>query len=385
MEIHTNPGLALVAAAAVVLYIASRAAADSLVGAREPSAGRLAIGHWLPIAAVALLAMMGNRSEVAIRVIFASSVASISLGIGAITVLAPVTPTAGTRKRWPMVLPVALLVFLMGFRGKLALLHVVVLAIEGLVVFLLWNDSGSPGNNSAEPAAPKPITSEKFSPLRVIQFSLAAVLAGLGALAAVRGTDQASHASDFTSAGLLAATILSPLLVLPMLGAGVDLAHGGRSGVAVTSQVGVVLLNMCLLLPLVVLEGQYHPLRMLAMTVRSQVLENEPIAASPTTAPTGLPASTQPALVRSSSTQATSQPTTLPIAEDEPEPVAAADGIPYPLAVWRVDAIVLIVLGLFLLPMGLGFWRLSKAEGFALIGGYMAYLLMSMLLVRGML
>ena len=60
--------------------------------------------------------------------------------------------------------------------------------------------------------------------------------------------------------------------------------------------------------------------------------------------------------------------------------VASVGRLQLPLTVWRVDIVALIVLGLFLLPVGLGRWKLSRMQGLGLIGGYAAYLALSVLL-----
>jgi Ca2+/Na+ antiporter len=49
----------------------------------------------------------------------------------------------------------------------------------------------------------------------------------------------------------------------------------------------------------------------------------------------------------------------------------------YPMAVWRVDTVVLILLALLLLPVGMGRWTLGRREGAGLIIGYAAYLVLT--------
>jgi Ca2+/Na+ antiporter len=302
-----QPGLMLVVAGGVALYISSRAGADALRSRVGDSPGRMAVGLWMPIGVVALLAMRVNRPEIAIGVIFATSVASLSLVVGAVTFLSPpMIPVMG-KGIWPTVVPAGMLAFLAGFRGELNWVHASVLALEGVVVLWVWR-----GPTALEKSADK--TGEKrFWMLRVVQFVLAIGLAGIGAWAGVRGTERTSELSEVASAGLLSATLLSPLLVLPMLGAGIDLAHRGKSATAVTAEIGVVLLNLCLLLPVVVGVGYWR----------------------------------------------------------------GTAAVPFPLAVWRVDVVAVIALALFLLPVSQGRWRLNKSNGLALILGYVMYLLLA--------
>ena len=51
--------------------------------------------------------------------------------------------------------------------------------------------------------------------------------------------------------------------------------------------------------------------------------------------------------------------------------------LPLPLTVWRIDAIVITVVGFALLPAALGKWRLGRMEAVALIAGYAGYLAVS--------
>ena len=58
---------------------------------------------------------------------------------------------------------------------------------------------------------------------------------------------------------------------------------------------------------------------------------------------------------------------------------AGNDGpLPLPLITWRVDVVVLVVLGFILLPTSLGRWRLGKAEGVVLITLYVLYVMLEL-------
>jgi Ca2+/Na+ antiporter len=56
--------------------------------------------------------------------------------------------------------------------------------------------------------------------------------------------------------------------------------------------------------------------------------------------------------------------------------------LPFPIAVWRIDVVLLILLGLFLLPVSFGLWEIRKSEGLFLIFIYAAYLVGTTLLGR---
>ena len=74
------------------LYIASRAAADSMTHgpASVIAPGRLALGHWATIVAVAWTAVEFGQSDIAVLgVVLGTSVAALSLAMGLITYLAP--------------------------------------------------------------------------------------------------------------------------------------------------------------------------------------------------------------------------------------------------------------------------------------------------------
>ena len=319
VDAQSNPSWLLFAGGGVALYVAARSAADALGGGQPMRAARLAIGNWMPIVVVAVAAVLVNQPAAAIGVVFATSVASLTLGLGTISIMAGSAssaaepPSQGMKSSWPMILPTALLVFLAGFRGQLTILHAIVLAIQGIIVFTVCREAIS---SASLPAS-------KYRPLRTIQFILAVALAGIGAWCALHAMEQASHASEAASPALLAATFLSPLLLLPLLGSGIDLAQRGSAEVAADACVGMMLLNLCVLLPiLIVVSYASGHLKFLTPVGRLQL----------------------------------------------------------PLVVWRVDVVALIVLGLFLLPVGLGRWKLSRMQGLGLIGGYAAYLGLSLLL-----
>lgn len=319
VDAQSNPGWLLFAGGGAALYIAARSATDALAGGQPLRAARLAIANWMPIVVVAVAAVLLNQPAAAIGVIFATSVASLTLGVGTISIMAASASSAAEpsspamKSSWPMILPTALLVFLAGFRGQLTMLHAIVLAIQGIIVFTVYSE---PRSSTSLPAS-------KYRWLRTVQFVLAIALAGIGAWCTIHAMEQASHSSEAASPALLAATFLSPLLLLPLLGNGVDLAHRGSAEVAANACVGLMLLNVCALLPILI-----------AVNYAAGHLKF----------------------------------------------VASVGRLQLPLTVWRVDIVALIVLGLFLLPVGLGRWKLSRMQGLGLIGGYAAYLALSVLL-----
>src|SRR5437660_344582 len=88
--LQVNPSLLLLAIIASAWYVASRLAADALSG-RGPAAKPAwrAVGHWLPVAVVAVIAALRQQPAIALGIAFASSVACLSLALGVVTVTSP--------------------------------------------------------------------------------------------------------------------------------------------------------------------------------------------------------------------------------------------------------------------------------------------------------
>jgi Ca2+/Na+ antiporter len=355
----------LFAVAGLVLYIASRAAVDALTAANDPSPGKLAVGHWIPIAWTALLATAAGRPEVGVGVALATSVAAVGMVMGVLTCISS-DPDAGPRERpqaWPFVVPAALLVLIAGFSGGLTWWHALMMLALGACVLSVWLARTTPttatpttttptyATTSDVPLAafdgpntpPSPAQTTKIPPTnrgwRAAQLLLAIAVAAAGGWLAYRATIVADARTRIATSGLIAACVISPLLVLPMLGTGAIAAHHGRLSSASAGIVGVVLLNLCALLPLVILTHY----------ARQVVLDWDKI---------------QPVL----DSAATTEPA---------ETIYKLRAMPFPLAVWRIDTVLLLVFGLLLIPVSLGRVTLRKAEGLALTIIYAVYLLIS--------
>jgi hypothetical protein len=241
---------------------------------------------------------------------------------------------------WNFILPVALIALLIGFSGSVGWMAVVILLVEG--VALRWL------------RIPKSSTPQQLNFERWLQLILAILAAVVAGWAGVRASRDISNTLGQPGCGLVTALMVAPALVLSMIGSGSALAHHGQFDQAVTIQISFVLLNLCALLPLAAslwLTGPYWrpPLQSAAAIFFT------PSAAPPTTAP---------------ATTTTSDST--------PEKTAAAPtNLPYPMAAWRVDAVLLVAVGLLLLPVTLGRWSLGMGEGFALMFAYAFYMLLT--------
>jgi hypothetical protein len=144
-----------------------------------------------------------------------------------------------------------------------------------------------------------------------------------------------------------------------------------------------VLLNLCALLSLVVLLSAARPALMTGLGPMASVLEPPPPppprayddsleeddSADATTMPVGAP---------------TTAPATQPAADDAyaDAPPVWTDGVPYPMAAWRLDTVILVVLGLVVLPVALGRWTLSRRDGLLLVIAYALYLTLTAILGR---
>jgi cation:H+ antiporter len=308
----------------IAMYIASKALSDTLIARGPVSAGRLAVAQWIPISVLAMAAVVTGREPVAVGLVFSTSVACLALAVGTVALMGLAPVAARARRSWVMLVPVGLLGFLMGLHGSVSLLNAGVLALEGVCVLLLWNDRGE-GTRPAVSSEPGSKNTVGFRAVgfRAVQCVLALVLTLEGAWLSLKGVDRVATGSELATAGLLTATLLSPLLVLPIVGTATELSQRDQSAVAISSQVGIALLNVCGLLPLLVTASW-------GRQILSQHLSGSFVFTP----------------------------------------------LPFPLVVWRVDALVLVALALFLLPVAIGKWSITRMQGLAMICGYVVYLAM---------
>ena len=387
-------GLLLVVGAGVGFYAAARAVVDALGGA-EPSAGVLAAAHGVPIALVAAVAALMGLPEVAVAVAFASSVAVLSLVLGLVALndVGPRDqPPPTSARAWPFLVPAALLAFVAGFSGRLTPLHALLLAVQGVAIAAVWRGERSavapphdvlidPATDPMTGAEPPPLAERapvrRLDGFRLAELGFAVVLGLLGAWAAVNGAVRMSHEQAIMTPTLVGASVVAPLLVLPMVGAGTLLARLGRARAATTAIVAIVLLNVCAVLPLVVALSVARPAFASALGPLAAVLD--PPAPPPPPVyvaddESAVEATTIPAV------ETTTAPTTQPAPD---EPVRHwTDGVPYPMAVWRLDTVVLIVLCLVILPVALGRWTLGRRDGLVLVIVYAVYLALTALFGR---
>jgi Ca2+/Na+ antiporter len=307
---------------AVLLYAASRAAVDALAGASD-SPGKRAIAHWIPIAAVAVAAILLRRGDLALTIVFCTSVATLSLVFGSMILAGPVfdAPPA-VRRLWPLVLPAALLPWLAGFAGHLTWIHAILFLLEGIVIWLVWSATLKSQRHGDNPPT---------SRLRGLNTALAAALAAIGGILAIRGAIRVAPTLSQLPDSVLIVALLGPLLIVPMVIEGIALGHRSRLSVVATTGIGVVLLNLCALLPLITLL--WYPISVTHLDATAW----------------------------------------LHVRFDG---LAGATPLIFSLVTWRVDNVILVVLTLLMIPLAIRRLPLGWAEGTTLIMVYVAYVVL---------
>src|SRR5690606_26330144 len=92
-------------------------------------------------ATLAALALAMDRPGIAVGMLFATSVAALSLVAGLSAMIAPIPalPPA-SRRVWFFLLPIAILALLAGLSGQFTLTHAAVLAMQGALILYVRSD-----------------------------------------------------------------------------------------------------------------------------------------------------------------------------------------------------------------------------------------------------
>ena len=294
----------------VLQYVSTRFSITALGRADGSKPGWHAVGQWMPILFTALAALVMGMPEMAISLVFGSSVACLSLVLGMTAYVSPIGPNAPHRRLWATVLPASIFLLLAGFHGTLTWFHAVMLLVMGAAFLAVWLER-------SDELASLPLPRESSHPMALLIPGL--VLGAAGAAITAYGATRSS--TRLLTPELLAATILSPLLLLPALGVGTMLAQQGHTDRVLSALCGTVLLNLCLLLPAVILIHYA------------------------TTALQGRPAATS-----------------------------------FPMICWRVDGVLLVVLSFALVPVAAGRWLPERLEATLLVIIYVGYFLAEILI-----
>ena len=321
----------LATAAFVAWYVAVRAAGNV---ARDPAA-RLLVGGAVPALAGCAWAAAAGRPEAALALATGVAVASVALVLGLVAtskaVGRPVLPDP-QHAGLAALLPVAVTLLLIGFSGAFTVLHALLLLAEAVLVGWVLRSTTPP---VAAVAGESPRAGRTVA---AIQMTLAAVLAVAGAGFIWSATGAAGRLYGSEVDGRFATAFVAPLLALPLIGMSVSAASDGRGP---ATQRGLVLLAVAMVtvaVPLVVL-----------ITFGRDV--------SATLAANGLEAGLKSLW--------------------QTPPVT-----PMPVRLWRIDSVVLCIVGILLLPPAAGRFRLGVAEGVGLLLLYVAYLILSVAAAR---
>lgn len=297
---------------------------------RQVDPWRRAMGHWLPVGIVGVVFAAAGRADMGIALAMGTSLAAMSVVTGFLLLAGPMELIHPRAPRiWSFLVAPAALVFIVGMHGQLGWAEALLLLLEGGLVMGIWKERGrlEPWDQATQ-AMPGAHwgSSGLIRPLQIVT-TLALVL--LSAWAVLRGAEADSR----YAAGTIAATLLSIAMVMPMISSGAALAGEGLGWAPLTAQVGLVYLNLCLLVPAVVLVSQ-------ARQWGGGVLMNVPATRR------------------------------------------LVDPVLFPRVSWRLDALLLLILAVLLLPVAGGQVKLDRRVGGWLIVGYCVYLLHA--LIAGM-
>ena len=323
----------LAAAALMAWYVAVRAAGDVT---RDP-AYKVLLGGSVPALAGCCWAAAVGKPDAGLALACGVAVASVALTLGLVANVRPVDrPLVADPQRAGLaaLLPVAVTLLLAGFSGAFSPLHAGLLLAEAALIGWFIRGERPPVAEVADDAK----TRRRNSGVVSFQLVLAVALAVAGAGFAWSAPDAAGRLYGSEVDATFATGFLAPLLVLPLINLGVAAAGHGKGP---ATQRGLVLLAVAMVtvaVPLVVL-----------ITFGRDVA----------------------ALVTADGwRKAVGQVWTNPPATF------------VPIRLWRIDATVLCVVGLLLLPPAAGRFRLGILEGIGLLVLYVAYLILSVAAAR---
>lgn len=315
MELSIFPtlpaGMTAMVGGMVLIYAAAQSLSTAASHISPGSPGRRAFWHAGPIAAAAVVAAFLGHGDIALGILTGSAIVALSLAPGVSKIIAVRSRSVGGA--YPA--------------NALLLAPVLLLWLIGLRAEINWLSASLLGAEGLllcwvwrEPRGV-----QRVSPLMCVIVFLATAVAAVASVLAIRGALrlQAEMAALLEGVvpltpGIISAGLLAPILTLPLLGESVRLTEENRAAEAQNTQVALAMINLTALVPLCVL----------ASYLRGSLLH---------LAPTG--------------------------------------PIPFPLAIWRVDCLVLAILATWLLSTDLLPRWLQQVEGILLIVLYGAYLI----------
>lgn len=363
----TQTALLLCVAAAVAWYIASYAAADAARSASGSITLGIVVGGALPVTIAAVAAALGGMTLAALSLAVGAAVAAVTLVFGLVSTTRTVK---GKPEDWQgtggksrgmaaggrpvdlaMLLPVAVTLLLAGFAGYISGYQALLFLAEGAIVawMLTRGRAEAGGEGVVEEAKARPARAPTWA--AGVQLVMAAVLSAAATGLAFAATEAAGGFFGQRVDALFASVLFAAVLLLPLIGIGtVAAADGNRLAV----QRGLVMLAAILLttcLPAVVL---------IAGVQEARAMVSEEAASVAMSAASG---------------DVGGAPVWRQLIERPP-------GMALPLRIWRVDAVLLCVVGLLFLPAAAGRFRMGRIEGVGLIMAYAIYLVLSVLMSR---
>jgi Ca2+/Na+ antiporter len=316
-------GPLLLCGVAVAWYVGVRALIDALSPSRFATLTH-ALAMSMPASLLSAWAVAIGRADVAVAMVFSSAVSAMSLALGAALLSAPrhVEPSTGQRW-WLMLGPLSGVALLAGLSGRVGGLHIVsLLTIAVLARLLVRADVPQTPVQSSLPRDPLLV--------RVAQALLAVLLVATGCHIAFVSIELVNVRVGRETGDILATILFGPASALPLIGAATHLLRQHRSTEAVGSLVGSTVLLLGVTLPTLALAWSllnFNP--------------PDPDGGWFHLARSGLSA------------------------------------IAFPLRVWRVDAVLLVVLSIAIAPSAFGRWSLGRIEGLLLVLLYLGYLVAS--------
>lgn len=310
----------LLCGVALAWYVGVRAVIDALSPSRFATLTH-ALAMTLPASLLSAWAVTSGRADVAVAMVFSSSVSALSLALGTALLSAPSHVEPSTGQRWWLMLgPLSAMALLAGLAGHVGGWHIVSLLTIAVLTRLLVR-ADVPRTPAQASLARDPL------PARVAQTMLAVLLVATGCYIAFVAIDLVNVRVGRETGDILATILFGPASALPLIGAATHLLRQHRSTEAVGSLIGSAVLLLGVTLPVTALAwsllhfdppdrdgGWFNLVR------------------------TGLPA------------------------------------IAFPLRVWRVDAVLLVVLSIAIAPAAFGRWSLGRLEGLLLVLLYLGYL-----------
>jgi Ca2+/Na+ antiporter len=327
-----NIPLLLLIGAVASWYVAVRVLVDVFAWRVGHSLTR-SLCSAVPLIVLVIIAMIRRDQAMAVSVIFASSVAALSLVLGAVLLSSSThTIVESHQREWSFVLPTALILMLMGLKSQFSLVHALILIAEAIVLAMLWTDPRRVHPVSTHVELSRNSTSPSWANwFRVI---LCLGLCVVGGLLASTAAGAVSAQWRLPGNAFISAVLIGPAMMLPLVGMGTQMAHEHRQGEVISTLVGLVLINLLLVLPGVIIAS---------LAIGHDLATTQPAISAD-------------AFVRDLLTR--------PL-------------LTFPHTAWRVDTMMILILSLFLVPFSLNRWLPARLEGFALIVAYVCYLMMS--------